>query len=238
MFVSNINYTIYVISVKKGRLMEKLFADLINNKFIISPFQIIGTICLLVAMILSIVLLVKNKKAEAKDDADELSLWDKLGLICSVVIIALCLFVSIFVIQITRVESGSMEPTLMTGEYCIINKFAYITRKPTRGDMVCFYSNEYNLYLLKRIVGIPGDNIEFHDGSVYINGQEYNESSYLNSDVHTYCDKNFVVPNDSYFMMGDNREYSTDSRYFNSPYISVEDIQGKMIYHWKWPKFR
>jgi len=90
---------------------------------------------------------------------------------------------------------------------------------------------EYNKYLLKRIIGVPGDEIEFHDGYVYINGAICDESAYLDKDIETNCDKSFTVPNNSYFVMGDNREHSTDSRFFESPYILEDDIMGRVFYH-------
>ncbi len=155
---------------------------------------------------------------------------DKRMFFCSVVVLCACLFVSIFVIQFTHVESGSMEPTIMTGDYTVVNKLAYLEQTPERGDLIAFKSDELGLYLLKRVIGLPGDKIEFREGFVYINDSLYNESAYLVQGTETNCTKTFYVPEESYFVMGDNREHSTDSRFFKMPYISQKNIMGKVIY--------
>lgn len=217
--------------------------------------DLIGFIVVIIAIIISIVLFIKkrrrpkskksafsdNDEAEEDEEGDEEEaeenekpvdpIIDKTMLFCTLIILALCLFVSFFVVQFTHVESGSMEPTIMTGEFTIINRLAYKKREPQRGDVVAFRSDETGKYLLKRIIGLPGDEIEFHDGYVYINGIICDETAYISEDIETNCDKSFSVPDNSYFMMGDNREHSTDSRFFNSPYISESDILGRVFYH-------
>ncbi|SEK65082.1 signal peptidase I [Butyrivibrio sp. ob235] len=133
------------------------------------------------------------------------------------------------VIIIGGCQSGSMEPTIMTGSITFSNGLAYITHEPQRGDII-YFSNEQTEHkvFVKRIIGLPGDNVSFTDGNVYINGLLLAED-YLSEDVLTYCDKEFKVPADSYFLLGDNREYSFDSRYWDNPYVSKDDIGGKYI---------
>lgn len=196
----------------------------------LNKIQIFGIVLLAIALILFVILLIQahgNRSVKRNDEP----LIDKTTLFWPVIILTVCLFTSIFVIQFTHVQSGSMEPTIMTGDFTIVNKLAYVKETPQRGDIVAFNSDEYHKYLLKRVIGVPGDKIEFHDGSVYINGEKCDESAYLSSDTGTYCDKTFTVPEDSFFMMGDNREHSTDSRFFKSPYIPKSAIVGKVFYY-------
>lgn len=218
----------------------------------LNKLQMFGIIMVFIAVVLLVTLFIKkrnggNKTPSFSDDKEEEveveeaedneepkkhePFIDKATLFCSIIILAGCLFLSLFVIQFTHVESGSMEPTIMTGDFTIVNRLAYVKNEPQRGDIVAFKSDEYGKYLLKRIIGVPGDEIEFHDGYVYINGLICDESAYLDDDIETNCDKKFTVPEGAYFMMGDNREFSTDSRFFKSPYISESDLVGKVFYH-------
>lgn len=137
-----------------------------------------------------------------------------------------------FVLLIGIVESNSMEPAIMTGEITISNRLAYINREPERGDIVDFKSKENNNAIFtKRIIGIPGDTISFYSGYIIINGQLCDETEYLLLDVETDCMKTFVVPDNTYFVLGDNRENSYDSRYWENPYISKDEICGELILH-------
>ncbi len=133
------------------------------------------------------------------------------------------------VIRNTIVMSGSMEPTLVAGDYAVYNKLAYKFVDVQRGDIITFWSDEQNEFLSKRVIGIPGDSIEFHDGYVFINGLIADESAYLDEDIETNCVKTFKVPDGCVFVMGDNRENSYDSRFFLQPYIPIEKIEGKYI---------
>lgn len=159
-------------------------------------------------------------------------IYDLLGLAIPCAIIAI---VFKFIITISVVASGSMEPTLMTGSTDFYNNLYYKTgHTPKRGDIVIFHSREFGETFGKRVIGLPGDTIEFKDGYVVINGQYLDESAYIPENVETnsagYGDT-FVVPDNSYFMLGDNREYSEDSRYWNNPYIPLEDIIGVYMGH-------
>lgn len=126
----------------------------------------------------------------------------------------------------TYVASGSMEPTLKTGNIVIYNKLYYITRDYSRGDIVCFWSDIYNGYIAKRIIGLPGDEIEFHDGFLFINGSICKEE-YIPEGVETNSLKSFSVPEGHVFILGDNRENSVDSRHWETPYIDMKYIVGK-----------
>lgn len=129
------------------------------------------------------------------------------------------------------VSSASMEPTLMTGDLTVENRLAYSKRDVQRGDVVTFYHTEKGKRQIygKRVVGLPNDVISFHDGNVYINDELLVED-YIDSELETNCQKEFVVPADSYFMLGDNREVSADSRYWEDPYINKSDIIAKYMF--------
>ena len=134
-----------------------------------------------------------------------------------------------YIIMMSTCESGSMEPKLMTGNTVFYNRLAYTNSEPQRGDIVVFVSHEKNGMLLgKRIIGVPGDKICFRDGYVVVNGK-YCDEAYIPDGVETNCTKEFTVPADSYFMLGDNRTNSYDSRYWKNPYIARSDLKGKYM---------
>lgn len=124
------------------------------------------------------------------------------------------------------VPSGSMEDTVMTGSKIMINRLAYIAEEPQRGDIVAFYyPDDGETLYLKRIMGLPGETIEGIDGYVYIDGVKLEDdytSEVLNRDFGS-----FTVPEGCYFMMGDNRNNSWDSRYWYNSYVEKEEIIGK-----------
>lgn len=125
-----------------------------------------------------------------------------------------------------KVPTGSMENTIMPGSRIIINRLAYLTEEPERGDVISFWypDNEKENYL-KRIIGLPGETVEGKDGKIYIDGKELKESyikevSYMDFGPYT-------VPEESYFVMGDNRNNSWDSRYWTNKFVSKEAIVGR-----------
>ena len=134
-----------------------------------------------------------------------------------------------FVLIPGSVVSSSMEPTLMTGDWGFVNGLAYVFNEPKRGDIISFYSREKNEIMTKRVIGLPGDTVSFYDGYVYINyGLVYEE--YLGEDVETNSViTDFIVPEGCYFVLGDNREGSYDSRFWADPYVRKGDIKGKWL---------
>ncbi|MFW5942435.1 MAG: signal peptidase I [bacterium] len=129
-----------------------------------------------------------------------------------------------------RVEGHSMMPTLEEGEYLIINKLSYYLEEPQRGDIIVLHfprdqSKEY----IKRIIGLPGDLVEISDGQVSVNGVVLDEP-YLNGAAN-YQTGSWRVPDGQYFVMGDNRNNSSDSR--NWSFLPHKDIVGKAwVIYW------
>lgn len=134
-----------------------------------------------------------------------------------------------YVIAVSVIQSPSMEPTLMTGNTVFYNRLAYVEHPIERGDIVQFWCTEKNEYYSKRVIGLPGDEIRFSDGYVVLNGEYLDESAYIGEDTETNGYGTFQVPEGCYFMLGDNREVSGDSRFFLNPYISKDCIMGKYI---------
>lgn len=141
--------------------------------------------------------------------------------------LAISLFIKQNVAACARIPTGSMEETVMAGSRVIINRLAYIFEEPKRGDIVSFYYPDDGVTLyLKRIIGLPGETIEGIDGYVYINGiklePDYTEEK-LEEDFGP-----FTVPQGCYFMMGDNRNNSWDSRYWIHSFVEKEEIMGNV----------
>lgn len=136
------------------------------------------------------------------------------------------LLISCFIISHTRVPTESMLPTIKPGDHLIVNRLPYYYRDPVRGEVIVF---EYGRdHLIKRVIGVPGDVIEIKDDQVYVNGQVLDESVYLHKNIKTYLFAGsevsfpYIVPQGYYFVMGDNRLNSKDSRVFGP-------IERKMI---------
>jgi len=189
-----------------------------------------------------------------------------------VVSLMIALGVRTFVVEPFKIPSGSMIPTLLVGDYILVNKFAYGLRmpftgrelvpigKPDRGDVVVFrYPDGPNVDYIKRVIGLPGDTIEIKQGRLWVNGQIVDR---LAEDDFTYRDydqerrvtslrfrevnpegreytilqeplngrlgseRRWVVPDDSYFMLGDNRPRSSDSREFGQ--VPARLVRGRV----------
>ena len=141
--------------------------------------------------------------------------------------VSLTLLANIFVWQIGVVPSPSMAPTIHEKSLIIGSRFAYLNEDPQRGDVVIFTKD--TRLMVKRVIGIPGDYISFKDGQVYLNG-ELLEEPYLMEQYSTYSARyEFYLAADKYFLMGDNRKVSDDSRRWDMPTISRGDISSKVV---------
>jgi len=172
-----------------------------------------------------------------------------------IVALVLALIIRAFVIQVFFIPSGSMIPTLDIGDRLIVNKFIYKFHQPQRFDIMVFeypynkLSDGHNMTMeslkkwvglpndlkdfIKRVIGLPGETIQVKDGQVYINGKLLGEKHLLNRDVSDFGP--YKIPDDGYFMMGDNRGNSADSRVWG--YMPKKYIAGPAVFR-IWPLSR
>ena len=137
-----------------------------------------------------------------------------------------------FVGQRTEVEGASMENTLHNGDNLIVDKLSYRFRDPERFDIIVFpFQYQTNTYYIKRIIGLPGETVQImEDGSIYINGEKMEESygrEVIQPETIGRAAEPIVLGEDEYFVMGDNRNNSSDSRTDIVGNIKREDIIGK-----------
>ncbi len=141
------------------------------------------------------------------------------------------LVINVFLAQATRVEGQSMEPNLHDDQRLIIEKVTYRFRPPERGDIVVLRPpQESSEPLIKRVVGLPGETLEIHDGQVYIDGKMVDEP-YLNQPTWSTLEP-ILIPEEHVFVMGDNRQASNDSRAFGV--VALDDIIGRAWVRY-WP---
>jgi len=153
-----------------------------------------------------------------------------LGYLLVAVIAALfAVLLRIFVIEPYIVPTPSMAPTLIVGDRVIVNKVAYKFNTIHRGDIIAFFSPLEEKYLVKRVVALPGEEVSMTgEGDIYINGEVLSEP-YLPEDIYaSYEDNSFIIKKDEYFVMGDNRNNSSDSRVFGP--ISSFRVFGKVFF--------
>ena len=156
------------------------------------------------------------------------------SLIKDIIVAAILAAVVISFVRPTIVKQTSMQDTLNPNDYIIMYRRAYSgDKEPKRGDIVIFKSelqdeNGKNKILIKRVIGLPGDKITINDGKVYINDKEYDES-YLKDGYTTGSVNNFRVPKGEYFVMGDNRVVSIDSRYSEVGCVKKDAIKGRAV---------
>jgi len=132
-----------------------------------------------------------------------------------------------FLFQPYRVQMGSMLPTLHESDLIIVNKLVFRMQKPNRGDVVVFHPpNNGEIYYIKRIIGLPGETIEVKEGNVFINGEQIKEDAYLNIETPGIYGAKKLLENE-FFVMGDHRNNSLDSREFGP--IKISSISGKAI---------
>lgn len=152
-----------------------------------------------------------------------------------VVFIVAVLVIAIYVIGLQQIVGESMSPTFENGEVLIIDKLTPRFIDLKRGDIISFYDNE-SKYLVKRVIGLPGEYIEIKDNRIYINNEEIKDYvEGVNTENFKLEDIGYSkIPKDMYFVMGDNRENSLDSRDYRIGLIEKNSIVGKKIIR-LWP---
>jgi len=177
-----------------------------------------------------------------------------------IVAVILALIIRTFVVQAFKIPSGSMEDTLLIGDHLLVTKFLYGTkipftdskilkiRDPKQGDVVVFeYPEDPSKDFIKRVVGTPGDVVEGRDKKVFVNGKPFENPHEIHKEKEIIPKAQnprdtfgpVTVPADSYFVMGDNRDRSYDSRFWG--FVKSSKIKGKaFIKYWSWDndKFR
>jgi len=179
-------------------------------------------------------------------------IWEYAKAIITALVLAM--LIRTFIIQAFKIPSGSMIPTLLVGDHILVNKFLYgtkipfsdkkvlIFKKPERGDIMVFkYPENPSKDFIKRVVAVEGDVIESKNKEIYVNGSRVKEPYTQHTDssmrpMGIEPRDNFgpvIVPKNKYFVMGDNRDQSYDSRYWG--YVDSKGIRGKaLILYWSW----
>lgn len=206
----------------------------------------------------------KDKKKDTEKTGWKAELISWIQIIVSAAVIAFVL--NTFIIANSEVPTGSMENTIMTGSRVIGSRLNYHFTDPKRGDVVIFVygwkcpvcQNTFEgekleicpvceseigrrgktVYYVKRVIGLPGDTVDIIDDQVYLNGSDTPlEEPYLAEEMNQNETFHFEVPENSYFMMGDNRNYSLDARYWQNHYINRDKIIAKVLFEY-FPKLK
>lgn len=155
--------------------------------------------------------------------------WIKDILIAVVIAIVIMQF-----IKPTIVKECSMQPTLYENNFIILSRQAYLFGEPENGDIIVFHTDlktqtGQEKLLIKRVIGLPGDTIRIENGEVSING-EVQKEAYIKEQFTSGFVDDVVVPDDSLFVMGDNRQNSADSRDPKVGFVKIDDILGKAVF--------
>ena len=172
-----------------------------------------------------------------------------------VVAFILAMIIRTFVIQAFKIPSGSMRSTLLEGDLILVNKFIYgakvpladlslpAIRRPNRGDVIVFiYPENPKKDFIKRLVGLPGETLEIKNGTVYINDKPlldsiFNQRYYYNRGEFGQEGRKIKIPEDNFFVLGDNSASSQDSRYWG--FVPRENILGKaLVIYWPLQRIR
>jgi signal peptidase I len=196
---------------------------------------------------------LNNQDKSRRNNAPKKPFWREYGEALFIALI-LALVIRAFVVQAFSIPSGSMIPTLLVGDYLLVNKFSYGIRnpftnkvlistwKPQRGDVAVFiFPQDPTKDYIKRLIGLPGDRVQVINKKVFINGKPYEvpQARFADKELipaNQSPRDNFgpvVVPKDSYFFMGDNRDQSYDSRFWG--FVPMNDLRGKAeVIYFSW----
>lgn len=165
-----------------------------------------------------------NNKKEEINIKQEIAEW----VVVIVLAVVFAVVINTFFLVNALVPSASMENTVMTGDRLFGNRLAYIKEDPRRGDIVIFkYPDDEKQLFIKRVIGLPGETVQVIDGKVYINycDEPLNEPYLAQEMLGDFGP--YEVPEGAYFMMGDNRNYSADSRFWTNKFVYKDKILGK-----------
>ncbi|MDY4516926.1 MAG: signal peptidase I [Lachnospiraceae bacterium] len=182
----------------------------------------------------------ENEKKTQEKTAEN-TVKELLGMIVYIaVVLALTFLVVRYVGQRTQVDGHSMEPTLYDQDNLIVDKISYRFRDPERFDIIVFpFQYKENTYYIKRIIGLPGETVQIVDGDIYINGtileEDYGKETMVSSGRAI---NEIQLGEDEYFVLGDNRNHSEDSRFDDVGNIKRSNIIGRaFIRIWPFSRF-
>ncbi len=167
----------------------------------------------------------------------EIALWTGEILLTMFVAVLLVLFVGFRI----SVVGPSMSPTLENGEKVLVNRLVYKVFSPKQNDLIVFLpnGNEKSHYYIKRVIAVSGDKVQVKDGMIYINGEPFEEKVEVSAVENALlAEEELTVGEDEYFVLGDNRNNSEDSRYASIGNVRKEYIVGKAwCIVWPWDRF-
>lgn len=151
--------------------------------------------------------------------------------------VAIALFLKNCVIANAKVPTGSMLNTIQEGDRIIASRLAYLNDDPERYAIIIFkYPDDESQYFVKRVIGLPGETVNIVNGIVYVTKTDGTtiqlDDSFVTNCVPVGNFGPYVVPEDSYFMLGDNRNNSEDSRYWENKYVKKDKIIGKVLFRY------
>ena len=172
-----------------------------------------------------------KKRWTAEEIKTEILSWIKL-----ILIILICTFLlRRYVIVNAEVPSSSMENLIEPGDRLVGFRMAYLKEEPKRFDVIIFrYPVDESQSFIKRVIGLPGETVTVKDGKIYIDGKEQTQAVSFCPEEMAGSFGPYEVPEDSYFVMGDNRNNSLDSRYWDNTYVKKEAILAKAGFRY-WP---
>lgn len=196
------------------------------------------------------------KKNESTDAAPKKKGALRENLEAIVVAVILALFIRTFVVQAFKIPSGSMKDTLLIGDHILVNKFIYGVKAPflhktiipikdpQRGDIIVFeFPEDPSKDFIKRVIGLPGDTVEIRNKKLYVNGKAIDDVHSVHKDPKIFPARlqprdnlgPLTVPEHKLFVMGDNRDFSYDSRFWG--FVDLIAVKGKaFIIYWSWDK--
>lgn len=183
---------------------------------------------------------IKVSKQEHKEVDKKTRIIKEIISYIVIIVAAICVavFVNSFILSNTRIPTGSMENTIMCGNRLFGNRLAYKFEKPKRGDIIIFKFPDDptgKTNYIKRIIGLPGETVSIVEGIVYINGKRLEEDYLKEKPTDSYGP--YEVPENSYFVLGDNRNNSNDARFWENTYVNESQIIAKAVIKY-WPNIK